>query len=413
MSGLGLYRTATTLAEPFAPLILQARARRGKEDPSRMAERLGRSALARPAGPLIWLHGASVGESLSLLPLIDRIRAERPGVTVLVTSGTVTSANLLARRLPEGVIHQFAPIDGPGAVGRFLSHWRPDTGLFVESELWPNLLTQARARGVKLGLVSARITEKSAEGWARRPKAAQTLLSGFSLILPQDQASAERLGGLGAVTGPLMNLKYVAGPLPGNDAAAFRIRRLVGARGIVVAASTHVGEETLIAEACPPGPILVMAVRHPERGPAVAEELRARGRKVTRRGAGDLITSDADIYVADTLGEMGLWYRLGQLVIMGGGFTAGIGGHNPLEPARLDAPVISGPEVFNFADVYGDLAGQDAVVLAKAEDLAPAIADLMAHPTRRQAMAKRARTFAEAQGTAFETGWSLIAGLLP
>ena len=413
MIGLGLYRAITSFAEPFAPLILRARSGRGKEDPNRMAERLGRSTLARPAGPLVWLHGASVGESLSLLPLIDRIRAERPGVTILVTSGTVTSANLLAKRLPAGVIHQFAPIDGPGAVGRFLGHWRPDTGLFVESELWPNLLTQARARGVKLALVSARITARSAAGWARRPKAAQTLLSGFSLILPQDQASAERLAGLGAVTGPLMNLKYVAGPLPGNDAAAFTIRRLAGARSIVVAASTHAGEETLIAEACPPGPILVMAVRHPERGPAVAEALRATGRAITRRGAGDLITSDTDIFVVDTLGEMGLWYRLAQLVVMGGGFAAGIGGHNPLEPARLDAPVVSGPEVFNFADIYRDLAGRDGVVLAKAEDLAPAIAELMAHPTRRQAMAKRARAFAEAQGTAFETGWSLIADVLP
>jgi 3-deoxy-D-manno-octulosonic-acid transferase len=413
MSGLGLYRAFTTLAEPFAPFILQARARHGKEAPRRMAERLGRSALARPAGPLVWLHGASVGESLSMLPLIDRIRAERPGVTILVTSGTVTSADLLAKRLPVGVIHQFAPIDGPGAVGRFLDHWRPDTGLFVESELWPNLLTQARVRGVRLGLVSARITQHSAEGWAKRPKAAKTLLSGFSLILAQDQASAERLGGLGAVTGPLMNLKYVAGPLPGNDAAAFRIRRLAGARGIVVAASTHAGEETLIAQACPPGPVLVMAVRHPGRGPAVAEELRALGRTVTRRGAGDLITGRTDVYVADTLGEMGLWYRLAQLVVMGGGFASGVGGHNPLEPARLNAPVVSGPDVFNFADIYRDLAARDAVVLTKAPDLAGAIADLMAYPSRRQAMADRARAFAEAQGDAFETGWSLIAGLLP
>lgn len=413
MSGLALYRLAAALAEPLAPLILNGRVKRGKEDPARLAERLGRTTVARPAGVLVWLHGASVGESLSMLPLIDRIRAERPGVAILVTSGTVTSAGLLAKRLPPGVIHQYVPIDGPSAVGRFLDHWRPDVGLFVESELWPNLLTQARARGVRLGLISARITQRSAEGWAKRPKAARTLLAGFSLILPQDQASAERLGGLGAVTGPLMNLKYVAAPLPGNDAAAFRIRRIAGARGIVVAASTHAGEETLIAQACPPGPVLVMAVRHPDRGPAVVEALQALGRKVTLRSTGELITSHTDIYVADTLGEMGLWYRLAQLVVMGGGFVPGVGGHNPLEPARLDAPVISGLDVFNFADIYRDLAERNAVVLAEPGDLSTAIADLMTHPSRRQSLAERAKAFAEAEGSAFEAGWSLIADLIP
>ena len=181
----------------------------------------------------------------------------------------------------------------------------------------------------------------------------------------------------------------------------------------MVAASTHAGEEALIAQACPPGPVLVIAVRHPERGAAVAEDLRALGRTVTRRGAGELITGRTDIYVADTLGEMGLWYRLAQLVVMGGGFASGVGGHNPLEPARLDAPVISGPKVFNFADIYRDLAARDAVVLTEPADLAGAIADLMARPDRRQTLAERARAFAEAQGAAFETGWSLIADLIP
>ncbi len=213
MSGLGLYRLATAVLEPLAPLALRWRAHKGKEEAGRIRERLGRASLPRPEGPLVWLHGASVGESLSLLPLIDRIRAERPDINILVTSGTVTSAGLLAKRLPTGVIHQYAPVDGPLAVRRFLDHWRPDAGLFAESELWPNLIDDAADRGVKLALVSARITEQSAEGWAKRPAAAHSLLSSFKLILPQDKASAERLTALGATPGPLLNLKYVGAPL--------------------------------------------------------------------------------------------------------------------------------------------------------------------------------------------------------
>jgi 3-deoxy-D-manno-octulosonic-acid transferase len=413
MNGLGLYQVVTTFFEPLARLILKVRVKRGKEDPARLDERLGRSAIPRPTGPLVWLHGASVGESLSLLPLIDRIRAERPDITILVTSGTVTSQALLAKRLPAGVIHQFAPVDGPRAVRRFLDYWRPSTGLFAESELWPNLLTEAQSRGVKLALISARITQRSADGWTKRPEAAKALLSAFQLILPQDTSSANRLAALGAVTGPLVNLKYVADPLPGDEAEALRLRQMIGTRSVVVAASTHEGEEEIIAKACPPDALLIMAIRHPDRGALVAEQLRGLPRQVARRGAGEPLTAETDIYVADTLGEMGLWYRLADVVVMGGSFVSGIGGHNPLEPARLDAAVISGQYVFNFLDIYGELENQFGVTLTDAEGLGKGINDLLNDPVQRERQANAARWVVDAQGAAFEAGWSLIAELLP
>jgi 3-deoxy-D-manno-octulosonic-acid transferase len=183
---LRLYAAATALAEPLAPALLRRRAARGKEDLARLGERLGRSRLARPEGPLAWLHGASVGESLALLPLVEALIAARPGLGVLVTSGTVTSAALMAQRLPNGAVHQYAPVDGPRAVDRFLDCWRPDLAVFVESELWPNLLVAAKARGVRLALLSAKLSDESFRGWSRWPEAAKRLWGGFDLLLAQD-----------------------------------------------------------------------------------------------------------------------------------------------------------------------------------------------------------------------------------
>ncbi|HEX7944246.1 MAG TPA: glycosyltransferase N-terminal domain-containing protein, partial [Phenylobacterium sp.] len=312
---LALYGAATGLLEPFAPGILRGRAGRGKEDPQRLPERLGRSTAARPAGGLVWLHGVSVGETTSLLPLVGALRARRPDLTLLVTSGTVTAAQLLAQRLPEGVIHQFAPVDAPGAVRRFLDHWRPDLAVFVESELWPNLIAAASARDVRLALVSARMTQASADRWARWPASARAVMGAFDLVLPQDAATEARLAKLGASPGPRLNLKHVGEPLPADPAELQRLQAAVTGRKVVLAASTHPGEEPLIAEAFraanPGGALLIVAPRHPDRGPEIARELAA-----SRRGAGETLTGT--IHVADTLGELGLFFRLADIVVMGG-----------------------------------------------------------------------------------------------
>jgi 3-deoxy-D-manno-octulosonic-acid transferase len=231
---LRLYGLATGLASPLVPAILARRARAGREDPERIGERLGRTSRPRPNGPLVWLHGVSVGESLSLLALVEALVVRRPDLTLLVTSGTRTSADLLARRLPVGVLHQYAPVDTPGATRRFLDHWRPDAGIFAESELWPNLIEGARRRGVRLALVSARITEATARSWSRVPRTARRLLSAFEILLPQDPASADRLSALGGTCGEILNLKRAGSPLPFEPQALEALKEAVQSKRVTM-----------------------------------------------------------------------------------------------------------------------------------------------------------------------------------
>jgi 3-deoxy-D-manno-octulosonic-acid transferase len=408
-----LYRLVTRGLEPVAPRLLDARAARGKEDPVRVDERLGVPGVARPQGPLVWLHGVSVGEALSLLPLVARFRAARPDATVLVTSGTVTSARILAERLPPGVIHQYAPVDGPGVVAAFLDHWRPDLAVFVESELWPNLLLEADRRGVKLALVSARLTDGTS---------AKRILSAFDLVMPQDHASAERLERMGARIDGLANLKLAGDPLPFDKAAFSRLSAAVGDRPVIVAASTHDSEEAAIVralDALPDRNCLILLPRHPERGPVIEAALRREGYRLAVRSRGEHPDADTDLYLADTLNEMGLFLRLADVVVMGGSFAPAlglppVGGHNPLEPARLGKPAVTGPDASNWAGVTEALvrAGGLAVVQAPSE-LSGAIAPLLASPDAARAMGERARRAAAEANGGLDVLWSRLASMLP
>lgn len=421
-AALWAYGVVTRLLEPLAPRLLDGRARRGKEDATRVDERLGVASVARPAGALIWLHGVSVGETLSLLPLVDRIRRERPDMTVLVTSGTVTSAQLLARRLPADVIHQYAPVDGPRAVAAFLDHWRPSLGVMVESELWPNLLLAAKARGVKLALVSARITQKAADGWARFPGAARRVLAAFDRILPQDDASAGRLEALGARIDGRANLK-LAGEAPPHDAAAFTaMSAAVGDRAVIVAASTHPGEEAAIVRALDrlTGRVcLILVPRHPERGPAVATALEAEGWRLAVRSRGQTLDGGTDLYLADTLGEMGLFLRLADVVVMGGSFNAAVGqppvgGHNPLEPARLGKPAFTGPDMTNWAAVTEMLTAGGGLRVVETPDALPeAIAPLLTDPATAKRMGEAGRRTAAEVGAVVDQVMAALSPLLP
>ena len=409
---LALYGAATGLLEPFAPAILRRRARGGKEDPARLSERLGRAGAPRPDGPLVWLHGVSVGETMSLLPLVTALRRRRPELTLLVTSGTVTAADLLAKRLPEGVIHQFAPVDGPGAARRFFDHWRPSLAVFVESELWPNLILAAKARGVRLALLSARMTDASAARWARWPRSAGALVKAFDLVMPQDAATEARLVRLGASPGPRLNLKRVGEPLPADARELDGLRATLPRRRVVLAASTHPGEEALIAQAFHAAApnlaeaVLIVVPRHPDRGARLAEELRA-----TLRSAGDAPTSA--IHVADTLGELGLFFRLADIVVMGGSFLPGIGGHNPLEPARIGRPILTGPHAFNAADVYAELFAEAAAIeAADAAALTLHIRGLLDNPTIARRMGEAALAYANRQGT-LDEAMARLEPLLP
>ena len=413
---LGAYRLATGLVEPLAPLLLKARARRGKEDPARVGERLGRAGAARPPGPLVWIHAASVGESLSHLPLTERLARERPDLAVLVTSGTRTSAELMRRRLPNGVLHQYPPVDGPKAVARFLDHWRPDLGVFVESELWPNLLLGARARGVPLALLGARISESSARRWRRAPAAASTLLGLFDLIWAQDFETRDWIEAHGATVAGRFDLKRLADPLPCDPRALEALKRAAAGRAVVVAASTHSGEDEHVADAVrplQPRPLLVIVPRHPERGSAVAAALRAQGWSVAQCSAGEPLEPHIEAYVADTLGELGLFYRLADVAVMGGSLREGLTGHNPLEPARLGRPIVYGPHVGAFADTYADFAAGKAALLARDEgELAAAVAGLLQDQQLRRAMGERALAAAERGREGFDPVWEGLMRLL-
>lgn len=404
---LHAYRAFTAAATPLTQRLLARRLARGKEHPTRLAERRGEPSLARPPGPLIWVHGASVGEMLAAVPLIGRIRAQNFGV--LVTSGTVTSAALAERRLPPGVIHQFIPLDTPQFVGRFLDHWRPDLALFVESDLWPNLILGCAERRIPMILVNGRVSERSFRRWRLVPGASAALLARFDLCLAQSAVDTQRYTRLGAPrilsTG---NLKLDVPPPPVDQSTLSRFRALIGLREVIAAASTHADEESAIVAAhrqlatkCP-GLLTVIAPRHPERGRGIAEIAKAAGLAVGLRSQGDLPKRDVEVYVADTLGELGLVYRIAPIVFMGGSLVSR-GGQNPIEPIRLGAAVLHGPHIFNFAEIYGKLdEAHGAELVADQDALMIRLSQWLADPSAREAVVKAAAGTMEKLGGALE-----------
>src|SRR5262245_42536482 len=277
---LSAYRAVTGFAEPLAARILRRRLARGKEDEDRLPERLGRPGRVRPKGPLVWIHAASVGESVSVLPLIRELGRVRPDASVLVTTGTVTSGRVMGERLPSNAFHQFVPVDTPSAVRAFLDYWQPGLALWVESELWPNMLHETKTRGVPVVLLNARMSDSSYRGWRRAPSAAAELLSSFDLCLAQDESVAEKLAALGAqhveVPG---NLKLVGDPLPFDADVLAQLRAAIGGRPMWLLASSHDGEEQLAAfthrdlAAHFPRLLTIIVPRHPQRGVQIADSL--------------------------------------------------------------------------------------------------------------------------------------------
>ncbi len=382
---LALYRAATTVAQPFAGALLAYRARRGKEDLARAAERKGWAGRPRPNGTLVWLHGASVGETTSLLPIVTRLCEK--SLNVLVTSVTLTSAEVLARRLPIGALHQYAPFDVPLFMRRFLDHWRPDLALFAESELWPNAIIEARRRQLPLALVNARMSERSLARWRRLPRTIEVLAGSFDLCLAQSEIDAERyrfLGAHGVVTAG--NLKYDVPPPPADQIALASLKGMTAGRPVLLAASTHAGEEAILAETHGmlaqhfPNLLTIIAPRHPERGAEVAATVKAAGLRAAMRSRRMGPDRACDIYVADTMGELGLFYRLTPIVFMGKSLVPH-GGQNPIEAAKLGATILHGPHVHNFASVYEalDEAG-GAREITDSRTLALAFAEMIVDP---------------------------------
>jgi 3-deoxy-D-manno-octulosonic-acid transferase len=404
---LRTYRVASGLLGPFTRLLLAERARRGKEERTRIGERRGEATRPRPAGRLAWLHGASVGETVSMLPLIERLVAR--GLTVLVTSGTVTSARLLEWRLPPGAIYQFVPLDVPSYVRRFLEHWRPDIALLAESELWPNLIVETDARGIPLVLVNGRMSERSFRRWQKMPDMIGALLGRFDLCLAQSRADADRLARLGAPrVGVAGNLKFDVPPPPADPLRLSGLTGLVGDRPVWVAASTHGGEEEQVIDAHLalmqrfPHLLTIIAPRHPARGEEVARIAEDARLHVGLRSRGLEPDGATDIYVADTIGELGLFYRIAPLVFMGGSLIPH-GGQNPIEPAKLGAAILHGPHVHNFTDVYAALdKNGGALALADGADLATSLGRLFVDGAGVRAMARAASETVDSLGGAVD-----------
>jgi 3-deoxy-D-manno-octulosonic-acid transferase len=353
--GFRVYRAATKVLAPAVPLFLKRRAGRGKEDHARVNERLGLDLPPRPLGPLIWVHGASVGECIAALPLIEAL-LQQEDRSVLVTSGTVSSAQIMRERLPARAIHQFVPIDTPAATARFLDHWQPQAGLFVDSDMWPNLILGAKARNVKLALVNARMSERSFEGWRWAPKTAAALLSAFDICLAQDDEIAGRFRKLGARdVRTIGSLKADAPPLPADPGDLSALQRAIISRPVLLAAQTHPGEDETILPVHDalrqtiPNLLTIIVPRHIERGPEIA--MLCGTRLARRRALGELPLGDTAVYIADTMGELGIFYRLALFAFVGGSLVRH-GGQNPLEPARLDCAVLAGPHTFNFTSAY-------------------------------------------------------------
>jgi 3-deoxy-D-manno-octulosonic-acid transferase len=410
---LRVYRKLSFAMVPLAPAVIKRRLKLGKEDPERVSERRGMSADIRPSGPLVWIHGASVGEVLAAAALIEKLRALN--LRILVTSGTVTSAAIVAKRFPPDVIHQYVPYDSPRYVARFLDHWRPSLALFIESDLWPNLILSSAARRLPMVLINGRMSHRSFPRWRRVSGTISALLGRFDICLAQSQVDAERFSALGSrnvlTTG---NLKLDVPAPPADPAKLEKLMAVTRGRPIVLAASTHPGEEELLADAHRtlagyfPQLLTVIVPRHPDRGELVARTIGATGLNVALRSREELPTAVTDIYIADTMGELGLFYRLAPIVFMGGSLVEH-GGQNPIEAVKLGASIVHGPHVFNFTDVYEALDAAGGARRADSPDaLMKQLGRLLSDPKAREASLVAAEHVVEQLGGALERTLSAL-----
>ncbi|WP_083513901.1 3-deoxy-D-manno-octulosonic acid transferase [Bradyrhizobium manausense] len=404
---LRMYRRLTTSLVPLAPALIKRRLRQGKEDPARVGERRGLSRDVRPHGPLVWIHGASVGEVLAAAALIERLRDLN--LRILLTSGTVTSAAVVARRFPPDVIHQYVPYDSPRYVARFLDHWKPSLALFIESDLWPNLILAGAARRVPMVLINGRMSPRSFPRWRRMHGTISALLSRFDICLAQSKTDAERFAALGGrdvvTTG---NLKLDVPAPPADPAKLERLMTMTRGRPIIVAASTHPGEDEMLVAAHRslvgifPQLLTVIVPRHPDRGSSIAGMIAASGLEPALRSRDEQLAATTDVYVADTMGELGLFYRLSPIVFMGKSLV-GEGGQNPIEAIKLGAAIVHGPNVANFSELYAALdQSGGARQVDTQEALTKQLALLLAEPSVRDKMQRAGSGVVEQLGGALD-----------
>ncbi len=399
-----LYRAFSFLGAPAIGFYLNRRKAAGKEDSDRFAERMGRASKPRPDGAVIWIHAASVGESLSMLALIERLRVERPELNLLMTTGTVTSARIMEDRLPDGVTHQYVPVDRTRWVRRFFEHWQPDMVLWVESEFWPNMLSEIGWRDIPSILINARISPGSYSGWRYAPRIIRRLLANFDLCFAQSETDRDKLLALGATdVRSCGNLKFAAAPLPADKTELARMRGVLNGRRCWLAASTHPGEEAMIAAAHRAlrrdydDLLTIIVPRHPGRGTEIAAELINAGLVIARRAADDAIVPGTEIYVADSMGELGLFLRLSDVVFMGGSLVPH-GGQNLLEAAKTDCAIVYGPHMENFSAIVREMTDEEATaVVHDGNELASEIGRLLGDSVLRMERTRAAARVAAAK----------------
>lgn len=406
---LSAYRFAGAAAYPLIGGYVAWRANKGKEDPARRRERYGHAGRERPAGPVIWVHAASVGETIAVVPLVESILDY--GVNVVLTTGTVTSAKVADERLGDRIIHQYVPLDLKPAVNRFLDHWRPDLAIIAESEIWPITILELGSRRVPQVLVNGRLSDRSFASWKKRAYVAEALFENLAHVVAQSEVDGERFQALGArpvtVSG---NLKVDTKPPPVDEKALTLLAKQIGRRPTWAAVSTHDGEEAVAAEVHTMlrgrhhGLLTIIVPRHPNRADALASSFEALGLKVARRSRGEKIAGDTDILLGDTIGEMGLYLRLTEIAFVGRSLTSE-GGQNPLEPAMLDTAVLAGRNVQNFRDAYQRLIDSGGAKFVKDRDmLAGAVNYLLKNEAaRHDMMVAGAATVEEMRGALART----------
>lgn len=415
---LTTYRGAMSALRPAVPTLLNARGQKGKEDPGRRGERLGFAGRPRPEGQIVWVHAASVGETVAVLPLIENMLEANPGSHVLLTTGTVTSADIAARRLPKRAIHQYVPLDVPQYVDRFLDHWKPSVSIFTESDIWPNLVLETSRRKIPLVLVNARMSPRSINRWRRFARIGRPLFSRFALVMAQNPSinkAIKRLGAPNVITAG--NLKIDAPPPPTDAAALEQLRAAIGARPVFLAASTHPGEDTVVAAAHSlmrdvEGLLTIIVPRHPERGTGLAATLAGLGLKTQLRSRLPVPADETQIYVADTLGELGTLYALAPVSFVGGSLIEH-GGQNPVEPARLGSCILTGPFTHNFRDAYAALfRNNGAIEVRSSDDMARQVIRLLSDQQAAASLRQGADRALESLGGALQKTLAAIQPLI-
>lgn len=415
MTALFFYQCLCILLYPFILIFVCFRLLKKKEDKTRLNERLGFPKKERPDGKLIWMHGASVGECLSMLPLVKKILQEDKNAFVMVTSGTVTSAELMAKRLPERAFHQFIPVDTPFAAKRFVKHWNADAVLWFESDFWPNMLMAIKKNNKPLILLNGRISDKSFASWQKHPYIIKAIQSLFSLSFGQTKEDARRLEILGAQnvvsTG---NLKFAAVNPPFDKDELDKIHKQINKRPCWTMASTHEDEELqgadihLKLKEKYPSLLSVFVPRHPNRAEALIAQFEKKGLKVARRSKKEEITDSVDIYMADTIGEMGLLYQLTDFVFVGGSLIP-FGGQNMLEPMRLKRVVVIGPHAFNFKEIVATAKEKEALIeVQNKSELGEKLDLFLTNPDAFSSMSEKAKQLATSEMSVLDRVWEIL-----